>query len=272
MPEGTLRAYADTPNGQLHYRHAGEGPPLLILHQTASCSEQFEGMIPMLASAHRVLALDTPGYGMSDPPPQQYMIPDYARSVVEFLDTLGVERTSIFARHTGAAIATEVAAVYPHRVDGLVLYGVPYYGLPLEELEARNRAFPMREDGGHLAEIWDDIIGRMREGLYPKPYDPEALEVIEREVIWKLMVRERCNAGYYAIYRYDILERLPLIQAPTLVLTGDQDVMRSTLEIVAPKIKRVRTRVLEGGSYFTSYDNPEILAREILDFLAQPGV
>ncbi len=272
MASGILRAYADTPHGQIHYRYGGEGPPLLLLHQTASSSEQFEVLMPFMVSRYRVLALDTPGYGMSDPLPQPTTVADYAASIVAFLDALGINRSSFFAHHTGAAIACEVAAAYPDRVESLVVYGVPQYEEPYEALRARITQFPLREDGAHLMEMWDDITGRVREGLFPRPYTQEALEIIQREVLWKLMAGERYGEGYEAIYTYDILERLPLIQAPTLVMSGLQDTLRRALEPVAAHIPRVKTRVVEGGSYFTTFDDPELLSREILDFLANPGV
>lgn len=86
------------------------------------------------------------------------------------------------------------------------------------------------------------------------------------------MAGERYRDAYHAVYRYNILERLPLIQAPTLVLGGDQDTLRSAVEPVTARIKRVRSHLVPGGSYFTSYDDLEAMAREILGFLADPGV
>ena len=257
MTNDIYRAYANTPCGQLHYRHAGAGQPLLLLHQTASSSEQFELLMPTLASTYRVLALDTPGYGMSDPPSHEYTVADYARCVVAFLETLGIERTSIFARHTGAAIACEVAAAYPHLVDKLIVYGLPYYWEEAPEaLEARLIYFHLKEDGSHLTEVWDDINSRLREGLFPRPYTKEALEIIEREIIWRLMAGERYHWGYSAIYRYNIMERLSLVQAPTLLLGGDQDRMHLALEPLAARLQRVRTRVFSGGSLLHDLRQP----------------
>ena len=272
MPSEVLSAYADTSHGQIHYRYAGEGPPLVLLHQTASSLEQFEVLMPFLVPRYRVLALDTPGYGMSDPLSHPPTVANYAASIVAFLDALGIDRTSFFTHHTGAAIACEVAAACPDRVETLVVYGVPQDEEPYEELRARIRPFPLREDGTHLMEMWEDITGRVREGLFPRPYSKEALEIIQREVIWKLMAGERYGEGYEAIYAYEILERLPLIQAPTLVMSGHQDTLRRALEPVAARIPRARTRMVEGGSYFTTFDDPELLSREILDFLEHPGV
>ncbi|MBI4234337.1 MAG: alpha/beta hydrolase, partial [Chloroflexi bacterium] len=256
------------PYGQLHYRYAGQGQPLLLLHQTASSSEQFELLMPTLAPSHRVLALDTPGYGMSDPPLHRYAVADYARCIVAFLDALHIQRTAIFGHHTGAALACEVAAAYPDYVDKLIAYSVPYWDLPPEELMKRIRPIELKDDGSHLMDVWRDITGRLRPGLFPTPYTKEALEIIHREVLWEAMAGERYHHGYLAIYNHDMLSRLPLIQAPTLLLTGDEDVLRHSLEPAAARIRKAQTRVVPGGSYFTTYDNPDGLGRVILDFLA----
>ena len=87
-----------------------------------------------------------------------------------------------------------------------------------------------------------------------------------------LMAGERYHAGFVAVHHYKMLERLRLIEAPTLVMSGEQDVLRATMEPVAARIRRGRTRMIPGGSYFTTYDDPETLAREILDFLANPAI
>ncbi|NIR60047.1 MAG: alpha/beta fold hydrolase, partial [Gammaproteobacteria bacterium] len=71
LAEGTKlhRAFADTSLGQIHYRKAGEGPPLVLLHNTWLSSRMFFGVIPDLAREFTVYALDTLGQGDSDPAP-----------------------------------------------------------------------------------------------------------------------------------------------------------------------------------------------------------
>lgn len=66
------RAYADTPAWQLHYRERGDpgGTPLVLLHPTASSSIQWSARVmPLLPVGIRAIAMDTPGFGMSDPLP-----------------------------------------------------------------------------------------------------------------------------------------------------------------------------------------------------------
>ena len=274
MPSNVLRGYANTAYGQIHYRYAGQGDPLVMLHQTACSSVQFERVIPLLAGDCRVLAMDTLGFGMSDFPPHQYTTEDYAASVVAFLDAMDIQRTNLFAHHTGASFGCEVAAAYPDRVDKLILYGTPYWEDTLEAMEARlrHRQLTVKVDGSHLADVWDDVSGRLAEGVFPERNSREALEAIETEVIWKLMSGERFKEVYHAIYRYPVLERSTLIKAPTLVMSGTGDGLLRTTDIVAGRIPRSRTSVIEGGSFYTNYDNPEALAREILNFLKDPGV
>lgn len=107
------RAYADIPEGQIHYRTEGEGPPLLLIHQAVISSLEYSRMIPILSKTHRVMAMDMLGCGGSDKPPRAYQIGDYARSVASFLDSLGIKKASVVGHHTGACIGVELAVTYP---------------------------------------------------------------------------------------------------------------------------------------------------------------
>jgi len=84
---------------------------VLLLHQSPSSSEEYLEVVPYLASNFRVIAMDTLGYGLSDDPPHHYEIADYARSVISFLDALGLTKTNIVGHHTGGTIVVEIGAV-----------------------------------------------------------------------------------------------------------------------------------------------------------------
>ena len=261
------RAYADTPRGQMHYRYAGDGPPLLLLHQTANSSGSYEPLMPFLAPKHRVLAVDTPGFGMSDWPARtDYTIADYAECFVAFMRSMGIERASIFAHHTGASFGCEIAAAHPEMVDRLILNGTPYWEDAVEEFLNHVQGLPVKEDGSHLMEAWDLISERL-EPSFHKPLSKDMLEALSNEVLYKLMSGERFIEAYTAISYYDVMSRLPLIQAPTLVMSGEQDILRYTVEPVAAKIAGARQYVCPGGSYFMTYEDPEGLAQVILEFL-----
>jgi len=266
------RAYTDTPYGQLHYRYAGEGEPLLLIHQTATSSYAYEPMMSHLASSYRVLAVDTPGYGMSDyPTNKEYTLADYAHTFAAFLKSLNIERASVFGHHTGASFACELAAEYPDMVDKLILDGTPYWENPVEQFLSHVHAIELKDDGSHMSDTWQELSDRI-EPFYPRPFSEDILRTLHWEVLWKLMAGERYHEAYVALGHYDIMSRLPLIKAPTLVMSGEKDGLRRTVEPVAEMIKRSRTYIGPGGSYLKTYEDPEALARVVRDFLTNPSV
>src|SRR5262245_27942880 len=124
------RAYVDTPEGQVHYASEGEGSPLVLLHYTGRSLEFYRPIIPLLARTRRVIAVDTPGFGSSDPPERPLSIEEYANRVVDFADRLDLGVFDLFGSNTGAAIGIEIAATRPERVRKLGLMAVPYFATP----------------------------------------------------------------------------------------------------------------------------------------------
>ena len=266
------RAYADTDYGQLHYRYAGEGEPLLLIHQTATSSYAYEPVMSFLAARCRVIAVDTPGYGMSDyPSNREYTAADYARTFAAFLRSLNIERASVFGHHTGASFACELAAAFPSMVDKLIIDGTPYWEDPINQFLSHVHPIELKDDGSHFIETWQELSGRI-EPFFPRPFSEEILRTLHWEVLFKLIAGERYHEAYVALGHYDIMRRLPLIEAPTLVMSGEEDGLRRTVEPVASKLKRSRTYIGPGGSYLKTYEDPEALSGVILDFLADPGV
>ena len=73
------KGYADGPFGQLHYMTAGSGAPLIMTHQSPDSMVQFEPVLGLLAEQGiQAIAVDIPGYGMSDRPDHPPTIAEYA--------------------------------------------------------------------------------------------------------------------------------------------------------------------------------------------------
>lgn len=122
--------YADTAMGQVHYRRAGLGAPLLLLGSSGRSSSIFEGLMPLLAPHFDVVAIDTPGFGQSCPLPQGATIEALAACAAEVLDALGLRRCHLYGLHTGNKIATAFAGRWPERVDRLILAGQSHSLIP----------------------------------------------------------------------------------------------------------------------------------------------
>ena len=165
------RAFLTLPGRQVHYRRAGSGPPVVLLHQSPKSSEELIPLIEMLSADFTVLAPDTPGYGLSDPivsPDDDVEIDVFADAVAEFFDGMGLERAGLYGLHTGAAIATRFAARYPGRVMALIANGT-LIKTPDERADFLAHYLPRFTpswDGAHLAWAWS----RMREQMIYFPW------------------------------------------------------------------------------------------------------
>lgn len=102
---------------------AGEGPPLLCLHGLGGTKASFLTTASALAPlAHRVIAVDLPGFGDSDKPARApYDAPWFARILLPLLDELGLDRVDVAGNSMGGRIAIELGMESPDRVDKLVL-------------------------------------------------------------------------------------------------------------------------------------------------------
>jgi len=80
------RGYADTPEGQVHYRTEGSGEPLLLLHKAGLSSDEFTEMLPFLGKSYRAIAMDVLGYGNTDLPKQEPEFDDYVSNIIDFFE------------------------------------------------------------------------------------------------------------------------------------------------------------------------------------------
>lgn len=104
---------------RIHYEAWGEGDPLVLIHGLGSCAAAFRAVGPLLAEAgYRVLAIDLPGCGLSARPATGFTRRALASTVLAFLDNLALRRVRALVGHSmGGAIALEIAATRPERVD-----------------------------------------------------------------------------------------------------------------------------------------------------------
>lgn len=278
------RGYADTPEGQIHYITAGKGEPLLLIHQKGS-SRQYWKMMPILAERYRTFAPDTLGSGNSDRLPPNVEIADLARSMVHFLDFLGIEKTNIFGFHTGNKIATEMAAAFPSRVNRLILSGHTHSIIP--EPEASNAAILALagsyirkmepEPGGvHLMKQWAkdfvDVTSMWWDNTYfaGKTLSPELFQQQRERVIDQLQIRD-VSEQYRAIFAFDLGARMRQVKARTLiievVIPREEHLGRQGEKLVKLIPGSQLAIVKHTGNGIVVEVEAEEIARLILDFL-----
>jgi 2-hydroxy-6-oxonona-2,4-dienedioate hydrolase len=137
----------------LGYDDVGVGdPPMILLHGAgagATSRSNFVANIPALATAGRVLAVDLPGFGRSDP----YVMTDEprgtvsARAICGLMDSLGIEKANFVGNSLGGGVALTFAVDFPERVNRLVIMGsggasVPLFTVrPTEGIKALQAAY-----------------------------------------------------------------------------------------------------------------------------------
>ncbi len=215
-------------------------------------------------TGHRVLAVDTLGYGDSDAPLQPYSMNEYADSVAAFLDAVGIEKTAVMGNHTGASIAVELAAGHPDRVTALIAVGIPYWNPPERDANLAIYAVPfeIKEDGSHLMQAWAKLRRRGSSA---------GLELIEPSTV-DMLKSPAPLAAYQAVFSYDMAPRLPLVKCPALISAGESDPLNSRSEPAARLMPNAKTHTFsKDGGYLIDAGNKRF-ASTILDFLAAKGV
>jgi len=131
-------AFVTTALGQVHCQITGEGPPVLLIHQSGRSSRMFRRVLPLLAGKVRAIALDLPGFGWSDPLPEGTSMAELADLCCEVLDQLDAAPALVYGHHSGNKIATEMAVRSPEKVSGLILAGQSHSIIP--DQDERNAA------------------------------------------------------------------------------------------------------------------------------------
>ena len=135
--------------------------PLVLFHPTPYSSDYYKDFIQIIAADRHVIAIDTPGYGDSAPPPEPLSLPDYASALATALEALGYgddgRKVDMLGFHTGALIAAELAATRPDLTRRIILPGLPYFTGDAQKkmYEENARPEPVKEDGSHLGKKWD---------------------------------------------------------------------------------------------------------------------
>ncbi|MYH40787.1 MAG: alpha/beta hydrolase [Chloroflexi bacterium] len=275
--QSVRRGFVATPHGDIEYREAGEGTPLLMMHATPASSASFEPHFPLIPG-RRVIAMTTLGYGESSRPPEPYRsVEQYAQSVAWFLDGLGLDRVDLFGTHTGGVIAVGVAAAFSDRVGLLVLDEVGNYAnaAGLELHSNIHRYYEERPDGSHLVEIWRRMGGD-RPGA---DFNRVTQRLIDNLRVNSVTGCEEAyghmgweGAGPYAICRFDTEENARRITAPTLLVYGESSKLRPIGEELERRIPRSRLVLLPSEGMFTIDQGPELWGAAVREFLSEPGV
>lgn len=227
------RHFVNLGDSQVHIRLAGSGPPLVLLHQSPTSSAEMATDIEACANFFTVVGIDMPGYGMSDPLPNEHPeVSDLAAVVERVVTALGLDKVLLYGFHTGAIVAFEFACRYPERCAAAVVNGlVCMEGDELADLLRHYNVLPeVTAEGAHLPWLW----ARLRDQTLFFPWyrkTPEARMALDLHdgaylhpyLVDFLRAKEGGRPGYQAAFRYPTRERLPSVDAPIFLVNFAPD-------------------------------------------------
>jgi len=266
--------YATVDGHRLRYVCTGHGPAVVLVHGFASSLYTWKDVIPGLAVDHQVVALDLPGFGLSDRPPD-LSVEDLPRAVVGVMDAVGVSRAALVGNSMGGAAVALVAAKQPERCSAVVLIDAAGFDMDPRDQPTFVR-IALSPTGALLARL---------------PGKRVLVELVLRQVLHdpKLVTDERVaeylrdarRPGSFATVRslgaslrghYGVVQAaLGRVKAPTLVVWGKEDawIPLGDAARFAAAIAGARQAVIADAGHLPQEERPQELLLLLRDFLHQ---
>ncbi|CAI8976824.1 poly(3-hydroxyoctanoate) depolymerase [Pseudomonas sp. IT-347P] len=235
----------------------GEGPPLLLLNGLGGLIRTFDALREQLPD-YTTITLDVPGVGKSQMPRWPMRLPRHADMVAKMLKQLGIDQVDVFGVSWGGALAQEFALRYPRRVRRLIL--------------AATSAGPMLlvkpSDIVDFFHKSNSTAQRKQQG------SSHSIQALLRFGVARGMLSVDPQTYYHqlaALVGWTSLLRLFRLRKPTLVLTGDRDILvqRYNAHILRRTIRRAELHVLEGEGHFFVVTSAVRTAEAIRTFLCK---
>ncbi len=243
---------------KLHFRRAGRGRPVLVLHHDIGTPDSLP-FYDALADKFDVIVPSHPGFGVPERPQWMRHPRDIASLYQWLLADLGIERASLVGLGFGGWVAAEMAALAPRDFHRLVLVGAmgvkPPVGDILDQaiISYIDYARAVFHDQAAFARIFGEVS-------------------TDQLVAWDLC-REMSIRIAWKPYMYSqtLPHLLGGVRAPALVVWGDDDriVPKSAGERYAKSLREARFEVVGAAGHCVDMEQPEALARLVTPFIEQ---
>ena len=246
------------------FRHAGEGPALVLLHGFLCDSRCWRRQLTGLCDQFRVVAWDAPGAGSSSDPPDPFTMSDWSHCLATLLDGIGIKQAHIVGLSWGGVLAQEVYRQYPGLVCRLILADT-YAGWKgsLPESVRRQRLARCEEDSWLPSE---KFVTRWVPEMFTEGASHDLREELSGVISgfhpagFRLMAKALADS--------DTRDLLPKIESPTLVLWGDDD-RRSPMSIAVQlrdAIPNAELAVIANAGHISNMEQPDAFNAHVRRF------
>jgi pimeloyl-ACP methyl ester carboxylesterase len=266
MNNGSESSFAEVNGLEMYYEVHGSGEPLILLHGGVGAIEMFGKVLPMLAAGRQVIAADLQAHGRTADIDRPLNIESMADDVGALIEHLGLGEADVMGYSLGGAVALQTAIRHPEVVRKLVVVSTPF---------RRDGWYPeviagMEQMGPEAAE---PMKGTPMYGLYaavaPRPED------------WPVLLTK---LGELLEQDYDWSEDVEAIEAPTMIVVGDADSVRTAHAVEFFKLlgggkadagwdgsgmPNARLAILPATTHYDIFSSP-VLASAVTPFLDAP--
>lgn len=256
----------------INYRRQGQGAPLVLIAGLGYSQWMWHRMAPILAEQFEVITFDNRGVGGSDKPPGPYNAQMLAADTAGLLQALDVPQAAIMGHSMGGFVAQALALEFPEVVQRLILSATNFGGPNHVPTSQEAMAILLDSSGDRLArfqrglsvstapgfaERQPQVVADIRSYHEENPQPPEAYQA-------QLAI----GLGLFSA-EAAFEERLPQVEAPTLILSGEHDrvVPPQNAALLAQKIPKSTVHVLPGAGHLFPLETPAEAARIVAQFL-----
>jgi pimeloyl-ACP methyl ester carboxylesterase len=244
-------------------RESGSGSPIVLIPGLAGGLELLGPLARSLAAEHRVLTYQLRGENDCFILRHPFDLDDLVEDLAELLDSLRLERPTIMGLSFGGIIALKFAMRYPYRLGRLIVQGVGarYERSLIQQIAGTVLArFPLPADSPFVNQFFNLLFGGRQK-------QDSLFEFVTRQ-IWQTDQSVMAHR-FRLVEDLDLEDDLRFIKAPTLVLSGDRDVLvsRRSLAPLCNGIADVQyTRLLSCG-HLAFVTKPEMMVNHVAHFL-----
>ncbi len=247
-------AFFDSDGVSIRYITKGQGEPMVLIHGFTASAEMnwvMPGIFDKLAEAFQVIAIDARGHGKSGKPhdPAAYgdkMIDD----VIRLLDHLKIEKAHIGGYSMGGFLTMRMLATHPERMLSATV-GAAGWSPDGEPAPGMNELAESLERG--------EGIGPLIRALTPAdqpPMTPEAIAAANAMVIGS-NDQQALAAVIRGMGQLTVNElQLRRNEVPTIAIIGSRDPLKAGVDAMAPVMKNLEVRIIDGGDHMTTLLNP----------------
>lgn len=248
--------------------------PLLLLHGFTGSANSWQSIRPMLAS-RRVIRVDLIGHARTSAPadPQRYRMERAVDDLTALLDRLAIDRVDLLGYSMGARLALHIGLAAPQRLRRLVLEGGTY-GIASPEERAQRVANDHalaerieREGVEAFIRYWETIpLFATQATLAPHLREGQRYERAMHTARGLANSLRGMGTGAQTC----LLERLPELSVPTLLIAGQLDtkfvaLARQMHEAIGPS----RLEIIAGAGHNVHLEQPEAFCSALLHFLSE---